>query len=208
MANKKTLKESLRKAEEVRRDAVSVLKVSSVDVPSLNKYNLLDISKLLPDGLLTVEVMSLNKFYDGIGMTNINGGLEFYASLLPQSPITIGEHGIIHLTKVPDNKSADCCIFDNFMDYLSFLKMTSFRTINELSCCDIILVGSVTNFPAVIELCEHYRNITCYFPYTTYGRTIHLTIKHKFGDKVFDGSKLFAGYKSLLEYVNDNYEEL
>jgi len=205
MSKKISLKEDMKKVGATRCEVVRVIKENAIDSETIKEYNLSSVGRvLLPKNLKRVEVLSLNKFYEGIGMSNINGGMEFYANNLPQSPITIGEHGIIHITRFNELLSKNCCVFDNFIDYLSFLKMTSDLPAKEQSICDIIIVGSVTNFSEVIKLSEKYKTVNCYFPFSVYGRVMFQTFKDKFGDKVSDSSKIFAGYKYLSEYVTEN----
>lgn len=209
MSKKKSLKEDMKKVGATRLEVVRVIKENAIDSETIKEYNLSSVGRvLLPKNLKRVEVLSLNKFYEGIGMSNINGGMEFYANNLPQSPITIGEHGIIHITRFNELLSKNCCIFDNFIDYLSFLKMTSDLPAKEQSICDIIIIGSVTNFPTVERLCEKYKTINCYCPFTVYGRTMLLSIRDKFGDKVSDASNVFSGYKCLSDYVIEKFAQV
>lgn len=87
MSKKKSLKEDMKKVGATRLEVVRVIKENAIDSETIKEYNLSSVGRvLLPKNLKRVEVLSLNKFYEGIGMSNINGGMEFYANNLLSRP--------------------------------------------------------------------------------------------------------------------------
>lgn len=137
------------------------------------------------------------KRYFAIGFPNVAGGFElrnryFKGCTSPKS---------FSFIRFGDMKSETGCIFEGFMDYLSFLAMQKgyeTGTVNSLHDC--IVLNSVTNLSKASEILDGYGHIRCFFDNDTAGKKAVRELLGKYGNRVCDESGMYGSYKDLNEY--------
>ena len=149
-----------------------------------------------PRCLKYVEVTSLNVIYKGVGIRNVNGGMEFYCSELCSFPFTVSKRGITIVPFVEGHISRICCLFADLLDYLSYLTLIE-RHGHPRPDGDCIIMGGPSNFMDLLPKISSYHCVYCYLPLTVVGRTMYLTIKQRRKDMTLDYSFLYQGAVSL-----------
>ena len=125
-----------------------------------------------PRCLKYVEVTSLNVIYKGVGIRNVNGGMEFYCSELCSFPFTVSKRGITIVPFVEGHISRICCLFVDLLDYLSYLTLIE-RHGHPMPDGDCIIMGGPFNFMDLLPEISSYHCVYCYFPLTVAGQTMY-----------------------------------
>lgn len=159
----------------------------------------------LPSALKTVQITALNVVYYGIGIRNGKGGMEFYSSSLSNAPVTVRRPGITYIPRVEGHRSDNCCLFSDFMDYLSFLTLRDKHRM-ALPDCDCLIMSAISNFMQMLHDCKKYDRVYCFFPNTVYGKTLFLTVNGAAKRSVKDCSELYKGIPNIHQYIK-NIEE-
>ena len=102
------------------------------------------------------------KRYFAVGFPNMNGGYEirnryFKACISPKAVSYIRE---------PEGKRPVCCLFEGFMDYLSFLTLQKKGVEGFQPGCDHIVLNSVANLAKAVPLLDGYKEIRCFLDNT------------------------------------------
>jgi len=136
------------------------------------------------------------KSYFSIGFANDWGGYElrneyFQGGLSPKT--------ITYLQKENDT----CCIFEGFMDYLSYLTLLHKRNpeVPTIGKQDYIILNSVANLSKAIGIIGSYREKYCYLDNDKGGVSACQEIQKKCGTNVFDRSIHYREYKDLNDYL-------
>ena len=95
-----------------------------------------------------------------------------------------------------DDKLNHCCIFEGFMDYLSFLTSKGKTNIES----NVIVLNSVTNLYKAMGFLEQQKAIYTYLDNDDAGRKCLNEIQ-KLGIAIDDQSKVYNGYKDLNDYL-------
>lgn len=138
------------------------------------------------------------KQYFAIGFPNVAGGFElrnryFKGCVAPKSISSIqSEKG----------QRETCCVFEGFMDYLSFLSMQKIHgPIGDGSDFqDYIVLNSVANLSKASDILKDYQHIRCFFDNDTAGIRAVKELLGRYGNRVQDKSSIYGGYKDLNEY--------
>lgn len=133
------------------------------------------------------------KPYFAVGFENRAGGLElrnkyFQGSTAPKDITVVG------------NGSASCCIFEGFIDFLSYLTLRKQKNL-EPTKHDYIVLNSVANFSKAIPIISTYQSKQCYFDNDTAGRTAFAELQQKCGDNLTDQSVNYREHKDLNDYL-------
>ena len=144
-----------------------------------------------------IHFTSKGKRYFAIGFENELGGYElrnkyFQGCLSPKSFTNI------------KNGNDSCCIFEGFMDYLSYLTLTTQENPdypNVTKKHDYIILNSAANLSKALDTIGGYDTIYCYLDNDNAGIKAQLTISDKCGFRVSDQSKFYSGYKDLNDYL-------
>ena len=93
------------------------------------------------------------KRYFAVGFPNMNGGYEirnryFKACISPKAVSYIRE---------PEGKRPVCCLYEGFMDYLSFLTLQKKGIEGFQPGCDHIVLNSVANLTKAVPLLDGYK---------------------------------------------------
>lgn len=120
------------------------------------------LPKTLFQAKLTIpmEARSVN----GIALKNTLGGFEFYSAQLAPAPVTVNTPGYLFFPAVRGQKTRSCCIFKDFLDYMSYITLTYEDKLTLPVGCDCFVLNNIKNFPTLILDIEEYENIYCLFP--------------------------------------------
>ena len=177
------------------------LQVSELSSPALLSY-------LQERGINTElakrECRELHYIYEGkpyfaIGFPNMAGGYEvrnryFKGCVAPKD--------ITHIRQQGEPRSM-CYLFEGFMDYLSFLtiRVRNNPQYPRQTTQDYIILNSVSNLSKAEGLLAEYSRIGCFLDNDTAGRTACEHLKARFGERLFDKSIHYRGYKDLNDYL-------
>ncbi|KAA6325445.1 DNA primase [termite gut metagenome] len=137
-----------------------------------------------------------DKSYFAIGFKNNMEGYElrnkyFQGTLSPKTITTIKQ----------GNDS--CCIFEGFMDYLSYLTLKQKHNPEypNIEKQDYIILNSVSNTLKGIDIISGYKAKYCYLDNDKAGASTYEEIRNKCGLNVFDRSVHYREYKDLNDYL-------
>lgn len=130
------------------------------------------------------------KRYYAVAFVNESGGYEirnryFKGCISPKD---------ISIRRIRDGPSAECAVFEGFIDYLSAL---TFGIIGA----DAIILNSVGNVNKAISHLRDYNTIHCYLDNDVAGKTALGQLTEQLEISVIDRSTLYSGYNDLNEYL-------
>ena len=97
-----------------------------------------------------------------------------------------------------------CCLFEGFMDYLSYLALVKLGRITEDNeSVDYIVLNSVSNIGRAIEPMRKYKVIHCYLDNDDAGRRVVDSLHELLGDKVQDMFAPYPLYKDLNDFLRN-----
>lgn len=98
------------------------------------------------------------------------------------------------------NGATSCCLFEGFMDYLSYkvLKQRNNLTVNDR---DYFILNSTNNTPKLLDRLAKYERIYCYLDNDETGMRTTIDIQQRYGVKVSDQSVHYRGFKDLNDYL-------
>lgn len=102
-----------------------------------------------------------------------------------------------------NNGAASCCLFEGFMDYLSYmvLKQRNNPTPFIIKERDYFILNSTNNTPKLLDRLARYEQIYCYLDNDDAGMRTTIDIQQQYGVKVSDQSIHYRGYKDLNDYL-------
>jgi hypothetical protein len=136
-----------------------------------------------------------DKSYFTIGFQNDFGSYElrngyFQGGLSPKTITTM------------QNGHDACCVFEGFMDYLSYLtllhKCNPDILINKR---DYIILNSVSNVSKAISIIGNYKAKFCYLDNDKGGIFAFQEIRNRCGENIFDRAMYYKEYKDLNDYL-------
>ncbi|KAA6349133.1 DNA primase [termite gut metagenome] len=137
-----------------------------------------------------------DKSYFAIGLKNNMEGYElknkyFQGTLSPKGITTIKQ----------GNDS--CCIFEGFMDYLSYLTLKQKHNPEntDIEKQDYIILNSVSNILKAIDIISGYKAKYCYLDSDKAGTSAYEEIRNKCSLNASDRSVHYRGYKDLNDYL-------
>ena len=139
------------------------------------------------------------KPYFAVGFPNRSGGYEirnkFFKGCIAPKDIT-------HIRQTEPGET--CCLFEGFMDYLSFLTLRQERHPDRppLGGQDHIVLNSVSNFSKALRPLGDYERIHCFLDNDRAGLEALREIQREYGSRVRDASYVYSGYKDLNDYLN------
>lgn len=149
-----------------------------------------------------IHYVLYNKPYYSIGFSNMSGGYEIRN---PYFKGCMGEKNISRITATPDNTALFCCVFEGFMDYLSYL---TFLKQHDSPICirhptDYIILNSVNNIAKVQHFLDEYEHIHCYLDNDQAGRVATEYILGIQQGKASDESWRYSDYKDLNDCLRE-----
>ncbi|MDR2918204.1 MAG: toprim domain-containing protein [Tannerella sp.] len=89
-----------------------------------------------------------------------------------------------------------CCLFEGFIDYLSFLSLKGIQSIES----NVIILNSVNNLNKATEFLKRHDTIYTFLDNDEAGRKCLNEIR-KLDKTVSDQSQTYSGYKDLNDYL-------
>ena len=146
------------------------------------------------------------KRYFAIAFPNISGGYEirnryFKGCIAPKEISHIRQSGKARET---------CYVFEEFMDYLSFLtlRLENCPNFSELDRQDYMVLNSVSNVSKALYPLGNYERIHCFFDNDHAGMEALQQIRKEYGRDQYirDASQTYSGCKDLNEYLQKQAE--
>ena len=133
-----------------------------------------------------------DKPYFAVAFENVSGGWELRNRYFKGCR---GRKDISYLPWARDGPSAECVVFEGFIDYLSALAL------GIISGADTIILNSVVNVNKAVPYLKGYTAINFYLDNDTAGRTALTELTAIYGSTVIDRSILYSGCNDLNEYL-------
>lgn len=134
------------------------------------------------------------KSYFAVAFENVCGGWELRNRYFKGCR---GRKDISYLPWARDGPSAECAVFEGFIDYLSAL------TLDIISGADTIILNSIVNVNKAVPFLRGYKTINCYLDNDTAGQTALSELTAIYGSTVIDRSTLYSEFNDLNEYLTN-----
>lgn len=136
------------------------------------------------------------KSYYAIAFPNEAGGYEtrnpYYKGCIAPKAVSLISQG----------QTDSVCLFEGFMDYLSFLTL---RKLERLSVpcygANLLVLNSVNNLPKALPRLKAYKHIYCYLDNDDAGRRVVDMLRELKGDAVHDMMEAYPLYKDLNDIL-------
>jgi hypothetical protein len=145
----------------------------------------------------------LYNHYYGIAFENVSGGYEI------RNPFFKGCRGKKDISIIHNEETADdcksCCVFEGFMDFLSYMTLVAIRKNNEQSVTpsDYIVLNSVNTLKGAVDVLARYDYVHCYLDNDHAGCMATQYLVAMLHDKVIDESYRYQGYKDVNDYLRN-----
>ena len=136
------------------------------------------------------------KSYYAIAFPNEAGGYEirnpYYKGCIAPKAVSFFSHG----------QTDSVCLFEGFMDYLSFLTLRKKERLS-VPCygADLLVLNSVNNLPKVLPRLKAYKHLYCYLDNDDAGRRVVDMLRELKGDAVHDMMEAHPLYKDLNDIL-------
>ena len=132
------------------------------------------------------------KFYFAVAFENVSGGWElrnrYFKGCRRRKDIS-------YLPWARDGPSAECAVFEGFIDYLSAL------TLGIISGADTIILNSVVNVNKAVPYLNGYADINCYLDNDNAGKTALAELTAIYGSTMIDRSTLYSEFNDLNDFL-------
>ncbi|WP_301755047.1 toprim domain-containing protein [uncultured Muribaculum sp.] len=132
------------------------------------------------------------KFYFAVAFENVSGGWELRNRYFKGCR---GRKDISYLPWARDGPSAECAVFEGFIDYLSAL------TLGIISGADTIILNSVVNVNKAVPFLKGYTTINCYLDNDNAGKTALAELTAIYGSTMIDRSTLYSEFNDLNDFL-------
>ena len=179
--------------EEVANGARRLIEVSDILPPHLQEYlvneRCINLEKSIPF-LKSISYEVRGRRYEAIGFANLSGGYELRDDKMFKGTVAPKD-----ITPIFENKPQPVCLFEGFMDFLSFLSMK--EEVNN-GC---LVMNSVSNIGRSISYLNYHQvsSIRTFLDNDGAGRRATQELI-KAGFKVEDISRYYKDFKDLNEY--------
>lgn len=191
---------------------VNETQIEKVEISNLTNLDLVSylasygISKTIAlEQCMEIHYTDNNKQCQAVAFPNANSGYEIRYKELEGCVSAKGISIIKADNDEDDEPSNSCCIFEDFIDYLSFLTMReqSIDFTISLHKTDYIILNSVSQINIALQELEAYENISCFFSNNELGKSLLDLIVDTFSDDkmVFNKSVRYKGYKTLDDFL-------
>ena len=133
-----------------------------------------------------------SKPYFAVAFENVSGGWELRNRYFKGC---WGRKDISYLPWARDGPSAECAVFEGFIDYLSALAL------GIISGADAIILNSVVNVNKAVPFLKGYTTINCYLDNDNAGKTALAELTAIYGSTMIDRSTLYSEFNDLNEYL-------
>lgn len=140
------------------------------------------------------------KEYSALAFKNISGGYEFHN---PYIRCCIGKKAISIVHKDKIGVQTSCCIFANYMDFLSYktIELQGGTAICVEEPCDYIILNGLEQLQDCLERLGIYKKIHCYLHNDQVGRTCTDVILSLYDKTSLNESDRYKDYLSLNRYL-------
>ena len=132
------------------------------------------------------------KFYFAVAFENVSGGWElrnrYFKGCRRRKDIS-------YLPWARDGPSAECAVFEGFIDYLLAL------TLGIISGADTIILNSVVNVNKAVPFLKGYTTINCYLDNDNAGKTALAELTAIYGSTMIDRSTLYSEFNDLNDFL-------
>lgn len=135
-----------------------------------------------------------SKPYFAVAFENVSGGWELRNRYFKGCR---GRKDISYLPWARDGPSAECAVFEGFIDYLSAL------TLGIISGADTIILNSVVNVNKAMLFLKDYRIINCNLDNDTAGQNALSELTAIYGSIVIDRSTLYAEFNDVNDWLRN-----
>ena len=135
-----------------------------------------------------------SKPYFAVAFENVSGGWELRNKYFKGCR---GRKDISYLPWSRDGPSAECAVFEGFIDYFSAL------TLGIISGADAIILNSVVNVNKAVPFLKDYKTINCYLDNDNAGQNALSELTAIYGSIVIDQSTLYSEFNDLNEYLTN-----
>ena len=145
-----------------------------------------------------VRYLTDGKPYFAVGFPNRSGGYEirnkFFKGCIAPKDIT-------HIRQEQTRET--CCLFEGFMDYLSFLTLRLERCPDrpDLDGQDYTVLNSTSNLSKAIRPLGGYGRIHCFLDNDKAGMEAVQELREKYGMRVRDASHIYGDYNDLNDFL-------
>lgn len=142
-----------------------------------------------------------NKIYFGIAFENRSKGYEIRNAMFKGC---IYNKDITYLPRSLSATGSECCVFEGFMDFLSFLTMCKSDTCSSVFPdlpCDYLILNSVTNITKCKDIIERYNAILCYLDNDAAGQKSFQYLHEILGARASNESIHYKGFKDLNDFL-------
>ena len=133
-----------------------------------------------------------DKSYFAVAFENVSGGWELRNRYFKGCR---GRKDISYLPWARDGPSAECAVFEGFIDYLSAL------ILGIISGADAIILNSVVNVNKAVPYLKSYTAINCYLDNDNAGQTALAELTAIYGSTVIDRSTLYSEFNDLNDFL-------
>ena len=145
-----------------------------------------------------VRYLTDGKPYFAVGFPNRSGGYEirnkFFKGCIAPKDIT-------HIRQEQPRET--CCLFEGFMDYLSFLTLRLERCPDrpDLDGQDYIVLNSTSNLSKAIQPLGGYGHVHCFLDNDRAGMEAVRELQKEYGLRIRDVSYIYGGYNDLNDFL-------
>lgn len=179
------------------------VKVQPLENPLLLRYL---GSRGIPPGIATrycreVHYIIRDREYFAVSFQNILGGIEI------RNPFFKGCYGVKGPSVLPlskESRTGCCCVFEGFMDFLSYRTLEqSGNEVVQPFPCDCIVLNSTSMVRKTVPFADVYRRSYCYLDNDDAGRRAFGKMSEFLPGKLIDcsGTGSLALYKDLNDYL-------
>ena len=145
-----------------------------------------------------VRYLTDGKPYFAVGFPNRSGGYEIRNKLFKGC---IAPKDITHIRQ--EQPKETCCLFEGFMDYLSFLTLRLERCPErpDLDGQDYIVLNSTSNLSKAIRPLGGYGHIHCFLDNDKAGMEAVQKLREEYGLRVRDASHIYGDYNDLNDFL-------
>ena len=169
--------------------------------PHLQEYlteeRCIDLEKATPF-LKCISYEVRGRRHEAIGFANSSGGYElrddktFKGTIAPKD-----------ITPIFEDKAQPVCLFEGFMDFLSFLTIRQQKS-PDMPCTDwqdYVILNSTANTDKALYPLADYGHIHCMLDNDEAGRKAVEAIRQEYKWRVRDASHLYSGHNDLNDYL-------
>jgi hypothetical protein len=135
--------------------------------------------------------------YFGIAFPNLRGGYEV------RSLYFKGCFASKDITLIPTEGATHCCLFEGFMDFLSYLTLHRQERpgFAHPDRADYLVLNSVANLPKALEHLTRYEVVHCYLDNDVAGRSAVEKLRDSVAGLVQDESSGYEDYNDVNDFL-------